>query len=242
MFDITEILRVEAGSRANGTSISDDSDKDEISIVVEPLKTVMGLNRQGFKTLMVRTQPDGVPSGPGDLDLNVYSLRTFLELAAAGNPSILAALWAPIINSNDDGDLLRSSSKLFIGRHVIPKHRGYMRQQVLRLFGLRGNPREEYVGGHGYDVKLAMHATRLGMQCIELLTTGGLELPLSEDRALRLREIRKGNVPFDDWWDECQSLDSKLEAMLSDESIRENADTTWIVKLSIRIHSKYWIF
>ena len=36
-----------------------------------------------------RTQPEGVRSGPGDLDLIVYSLRKWMRLALTGNPTVL---------------------------------------------------------------------------------------------------------------------------------------------------------
>ena len=38
--------------------------------------------------------------------------------------------------------------------------------------------RPELVAVHGYDTKYAMHALRLGLQGIELLTTGRITLPV----------------------------------------------------------------
>ena len=44
---------------------------------------------------MWRTQPEGQPSGPGDVDLSTYSLRKYLRLAANGNPTVLNLLFSP---------------------------------------------------------------------------------------------------------------------------------------------------
>jgi hypothetical protein len=63
-------------------------------------------------------------------------------------------------------------------RHVVPRNRGYMQSEAMRLLGTRGGvlgrpgggQREELVAAHGF--------ARLGFQCIELLTSGKLELPI----------------------------------------------------------------
>ncbi|HSH59502.1 MAG TPA: nucleotidyltransferase domain-containing protein [Acidimicrobiales bacterium] len=65
-------------------------------------------------------------------------MRRFLRLAASGNPSILMALWAPVLYITPAGEELRALADAFVGRHVIPRYRGYMQAQTLRLLGLRG--------------------------------------------------------------------------------------------------------
>src|SRR6185437_2558745 len=87
---------------------------------------------------MHRTQPEGVRSGPGDTDRTVHSLRRFVRLAASGNPSVLMAMWAPVLHATGDGLALRSLGESFAGRHVIPRYRGYMKAQAERLLGVRG--------------------------------------------------------------------------------------------------------
>jgi hypothetical protein len=41
-----------------------------------------------------------------------------------------------------------------------------------------GGQHEELVAEYGHDTKYAMHCARLGFQCIELLTTNQLQLPI----------------------------------------------------------------
>jgi hypothetical protein len=90
------ILLVEVGSTAHGTGIPGGEDYDQLGVVVEMPHQVLGLDDRGFRTVMQRTQPEGVRSGPGDVDRTLHSLRRFVRLAASGNPSILMALWAPV--------------------------------------------------------------------------------------------------------------------------------------------------
>jgi predicted nucleotidyltransferase len=49
----------------------------------------------GFEHFVNRTQPEGVRSGPGDLDLVAYSLRKYVRLALKGHPTILLLLFVP---------------------------------------------------------------------------------------------------------------------------------------------------
>ena len=75
------ILMVEVGSTAHGTGIDGGEDHDQMAIVVESPAQLMGLDESGFKTVMQRTQPEGLQSGPGDIDRTLHSLRRFLRLS-----------------------------------------------------------------------------------------------------------------------------------------------------------------
>lgn len=242
------ILLVEVGSTAHGTGLPGGEDHDEMGVVMEDPTAVLGLDDHGFRTVMQRTQPEGSRSGPGDTDRTLHSLRRFLRLAASGNPSILMALWAPVLHSTHAGEELRALSDAFVGRHAIPRYRGYMQAQTLRLLGLRGGGhgrrggggREELIAAHGYDTKYAMHAARLGFQCVELLTTRRLHLPIAGEPAEWLRAVRRGDVVFDEWWDRCLDLDGQLERMEGDESLPPGPDRERIATWSVSTHLASW--
>ncbi|UDY34983.1 DNA polymerase beta superfamily protein [Dermatobacter hominis] len=244
----TTILLVEVGSTAHGTGIPGGEDYDQLGVVVEPPQLVLGLDPDGFRTVMQRTQPEGARSGPGDVDRTLYSLRRFLRLAASGNPSILMALWAPIDMATDEGRALQSLGAAFVGRHVIPRYRGYMQSQAEKLLGLRGGGhgkrgggrREELIEAHGYDTKYAMHCARLGYQGIELVTTGGLRLPVQGEPADWLRAVRRGDVPFEEWWQRVLELDRQLEDLESDVRYRAGPDRERIDRWSIEVHRAIW--
>ena len=101
-----------------------------------------------------------------------------------------------------------------------------MQSQALRLLGLRGGAhgrrgggqREELVAEHGHDTKYAMHAARLGFQCIELLSTNRLDLPIVGEPAAWLLDVRHGRVPFDEWWERCLDLDAQLAQLAEDDT------------------------
>jgi len=244
----TTILLVEVGSTAHGTGIPGGEDHDEIGVVVETPEQVVGLDADGFRTVMQRTQPEGARSGPGDVDRTLHSLRRFLRLAASGNPSILMVFWAPVEFATDEGRELCALGDAFVGRHVVPRYRGYMQAQGQRLLGVRGGGhgtrgsgrREELIAAHGYDTKYAMHAARLGFQGVELLTTRRLDLPIQGEPADWLRAVRRGDVSFDDWWARCLDLDAQLAALADDEAIPPRADRARIDAWSIDVHQRLW--
>ena len=242
------ILLVEVGSTAHGTGLPSGEDRDELGVVIESAADVLGLLDPGFRTVMQRTQPEGTRSGPGDVDRTLYPLRRFLRLAASGNPSIIMAIWAPVIHATDVGYGLRSLGGAFVGRHVIARYRGYMQSQATRLLGVRGGGhgrrggagREELIVEHGYDTKYAMHCARLGYQGLELLRTRRLALPIEGEPAEWLRAVRRGDVSFDDWWRRVLDLDAQLERLAGDESIPASPDRDRIAAWSVETHLRVW--
>src|SRR5262245_943443 len=123
-----------------------------------------------------------------------------------------------------------------------------MQAQAQRLLGLRGGghgrrgggQREELVAQHGYDTKYAMHAARLGFQCIELLHTRRLCLPMEGEPADWLRSVRRGEVPFDRWWARVLDLDEALAKLETDERFPAGADRARINEWSVDAHLRVW--
>lgn len=242
---LNRLVAVEVGSTAHGTALDGNDDFDVSVIWVESPTDVYGLG-QRKQSRMVRSQPEGSRSGPGDIDINVYTLRQWLRLAAKGNPSILQMLWCPILEAGPVFGwlLLRTEADAFIGRHLLDPYMGYMRSQVDRITGKRGGGhgrrgsggREELIEAHGYDTKFAMHAARLGFQCQELLGSGGLQLPMTGPDGDWLRSVRRGEVPFDEWLAMVEDLDRKLHDLRTNENIPVGADTARIDEMAVQIH------
>ncbi len=69
-----------------------------------------------------------------------------------------------------------------MSRQAAGRYLGYLKGQKAAMTGQPGahTNRPELVATHGYDTKYAMHAVRLGLQGIELLTTGRITLPVPE--------------------------------------------------------------
>lgn len=75
-----EILRSVVGSGVHGIAIEGTDDHDEMGVYIEPPSYVLGVERHR-EDYAWRTQPEGVRSGHGDIDLILYSLRKYLRLA-----------------------------------------------------------------------------------------------------------------------------------------------------------------
>ncbi len=87
------ILRAPVGSTLHGLHNPGTDDRDEMGVCVEPPDYVLGLRE--FEHFVYRTQPEGVQSGPGDLDLTIYGLRKYCRLVLKGSPTTLQLLLVP---------------------------------------------------------------------------------------------------------------------------------------------------
>jgi uncharacterized protein len=190
-----EILRGVVGSTAHGTAIDGQDDRDEMGVFVEPPENVCGLIPCDH--YIYRDKPDGVRSGPGDLDLTFYSLRKFCRLAAQGNPSVILLLWLPShITRTPLGAELIGMREAFVSKASGARFLGYLVAQKQKMKGERAHTvnRPDLVAKYGYDTKFAMHALRLAYEGIELLTDRRLTLPVAEPNLTTLRAIRSGGI------------------------------------------------
>ena len=208
-----------------------------MAIFLEPPQFLVGLQlvKSGhswgpFEHYVQRTQPEGARSGPGDLDLVAYSLRKWLRLAVSGNPTVLLLLFSPsdsLVVCTERGTKLRELAPAIVSRKAGPRFVGYMRAQKERLVGTRGQRRvnrPELIDAHGFDTKYAMHVARLGLQGIELLTTGRLTLPMAEPERSRVMSIRRGDVPLNEAISEIEEIERRLEAAVDNSALRDEPD------------------
>ena len=209
-------LLTRVGSTVHGVGVAGQDDEDRMGICVEPTSHVLGLER--FEHYEHRTQPQGVRSGPGDVDLVVYSLRKWMRLAIQGNPSILIPLFVPftdVLHITPLGRQLRKDPGLVLSRNVGARCLGYVRSQRGKLVGYPGKQRPELVERYGFDTKFAYHMVRLGLQGVELLTTGWLTLPTPEPDRTWLRELRVGEHTQADALERSDELEAQLRELLS---------------------------
>lgn len=211
------ILRCEVGSTVHGLGVAGTDDRDEMGVCIEPPEWVIGLRH--FEQHVARSQPQGVRSQPGDLDLTIYGLRKFCSLALKGNPSILLLFNVPessCLVLDDLGRKLRSLSWAFASRKAGAAFLGYMQQQRQRLMGERGQmnvKRPELVERYGFDTKYAGHILRLGFQGIDYMRQGAFPIPMPEDQRELILNVRQGAVAEND----VLTLAGELEAELKDE-------------------------
>lgn len=243
-----EILRSLVGSGVHGIGIEGTDDRDEMGIFIEPPAHVIGLSG-ALDQYVSRTQPEGVRSGPGDVDLTIYSLRKYLRLAIAGNPTILLPLYAPdtdLVIATAEGLGLRGLTPWIVSRQAGQRFLGYLDAQYERMLGggrqSRVPKRPELVRQHGFDTKYASHALRLSLQGVELMETGRLSLPIrEEDRDICLR-VKKGMVGLGRVIELIKENRERLVTLLDNDSspLRAEPDLRKINDWSIGTHQYHW--
>lgn len=234
-----EILRGLVGSTVHGTALDGQDDRDEMGIFIEPPEYVCGLKI--LDHYLYRTQPEGVRSGPGDLDLTLYSLRKFARLAAQGNPSVLLMFWLPeYINISPLGNELMNLRDAFVSREAGWRFLGYLRSQRMALTGEKCKKvnRPELVEKYGFDTKYAMHALRLGLQGIEFLTERRISLPIREPDLSLCRAVRKGELTLTDTVNTIQKVEAQLSELCERSAL--HADYGMINEFLVRAHNEHW--
>ena len=248
------ILRATVGSTVHGLHHGGQDDRDEMAVYIEPPAYLIGLARArgirgglyGFEHYVERTQPEGVRSGPGDLDLVAYSLRKYVRLAHKGHPTILLLLFVPnelIVSKTDLGDELRELRSAILSRQAGRGYLGYLRGQKERLPGSRGQKnvnRPELVAAHGYDTKYAMHAARLGVRGVELLESGRVTLPMPEPDRSRVMAIRTDERSFEEAIAEIDELEQRLAAALERSSLPDEPDREAVDAFLVDAYRRAW--
>jgi hypothetical protein len=255
------ILRVQVGSGVHGTSVSGQDDRDEMGLCLEPPQFVTGLARvpngtrglgpsvrfEQYERHTAWDRRGGVAnrSGAGDLDVIIYSARKWARLALAGNPTVLLVLFVPdeeVVFRNEAGAELVSNAHRFVSRLAAGRFLGYLKAQKAAMTGQAGahTNRPELVAVHGYDTKYAMHALRLGLQGIELLTTGRITLPIPEPHRAYLRSIRRGERPLAEVLDAITSAEARLTELRDSPALPDQPDRAWVDDWLHRSYLDFW--
>lgn len=238
------IFLSEVGSGLHGVTVEGTDDHDEMGLCIEPPSCVIGLEK--FDQYQWRSQPENVRSGPGDTDHVTYSLRKWARLAAAGNPTVLLLLFTPpekIIDSlNPWGREVQQAKDLFISQACGYRFLGYLRAQKDRMLGHRAQRtnRPELVEVYGFDTKFAYHAIRLGLQGIELLATGNIELPIPEPHRTTLKGLRIGEMTKGQALDWIDHLEHNLLDLTQRSSLPETADYKKLDGWLIDMYQEFW--
>lgn len=239
-----EVLRGMVGSTAHGTAIDGQDDRDEMAVYIEPIDFVLGITsyrRDDFDSFEVRTQPQNVRSGPGDLDLSVHTLRRFCHLCYRGNPSMLMLMWLPeYIVLTDTGKRLLEIREAFFSRETGWRYVGYLKSQREALTGERGAKvrRPDLMSKYGYDTKYAMHALRLGYQGLEVMGEGKLTIPVPEPQRNVLRSIRRGELSLEGVLKLITDTENQLRELTERSSKQADADR--INKFLVSEYQLYW--
>lgn len=236
-------IRAVVGSNAHGLAREGTDDRDEMGVCLEPPEHVLGLG--GFEHWVHRTQPEGVPSGPGDLDLTIYGLRKYCRLALKGSPTVLLLMFVPpgaLIVSTDLADRLQAMAPAFLSKRTGMAFLGYLRSQRHGLLGERdATSRErELSAPGGYDTKYAMHTLRVGYQGRELLETCRISLPVPEPARSRLMDVRLGHADLAGVIEEVETLEHDLERLVGAPGLPRVPDAAAVDRFLIDAYRDGW--
>lgn len=236
------IIRAAVGSTLHGLHNPGTDDRDEMGVCVEPPDYVIGLRE--FEHYVYRTQPEGIQSGPGDLDLTIYGLRKYCRLALKGSPTTLLLMFVPperLLVRTDLADQLQALAPAFVCRRTGHAFLGYLDAQRRGLIGDRHAPRtRERSAQHGYDTKYAMHALRIGYQGQELLSTGRITLPVPEPARSELMEVRAGSVRMDVVLEELDAAVAELQRLAQSAGLPEAADHQAVDRFLMGAYEDAW--
>lgn len=236
------ILRAVVGSTVHGLSNPGTDDRDEMGVCVEPPEYVLGL--RPFEHWVYRTQPEGAPSGPGDLDLTIYGLQKFCRLAMKGSPTVLLLLFVDqphVMVRTSLGEELQGLAPAFVSKRSGRAFLGYLDAQRRGLLGDRHATRtRELSTEHGYDTKYAMHSLRIAYQGIELITTGRISLPVPDDARRHLMAVRRGELPLPQVVADLQAKSSELGQAVMTSDLQEEADRNAIDEFLVRAYERAW--
>lgn len=258
------MLRATVGSGVHGTAIEGTDDIDEMGIYVEAQPQVFGHRAPG-DTYTYRTQPEGVCSGPGDLDLAVYTLRRYVGLATKGNPTVLLLLFVPdadVQYINDFGRELRANAHLFASKRAAAPFKGYLEAQRRGLMGersggSRNQGRKDLRDKFYFDVKFAAHMLRLGIQGVEYMKTGRISLPIPEPDLAYLRDLKSGAFldgaePGSAKWtglgeakktetlEKAKKLEAKIEQAANKSNLPDKPSFDAIDQWVADVHLRHW--
>lgn len=254
------ILRTQVGSGVHGTAVSGQDDHDEMGICLEPAEFVTGLARvprgledegwipfEQYERHTVWDEPGGLSnrSGAGDLDVVIYSARKWCRLALDGNPTVLLVLFVPdeeVLWRTEAGAELVDNTHRFVSKRAGARFLGYLQSQKAAMTGEVGahTNRPELVAVHGYDTKYAMHALRLGLQGVELLTTGQISLPVPEPDRGYLRSIRCGEVDLAEVLEAVGRAEQQLIDLADTSAVPDEPDRDWVNSWLHGSHLAYW--
>lgn len=238
------ILRCEVGSTVHGLGVAGTDDRDELGVCIEPPEYVIGLRH--FEQYVHRSQPQGVRSQAGDLDLTIYGLRKFASLALKGNPSILLLFNVPdekCMVLEDLGRELRDLAWAFASRKAGAAFLGYMQQQRQRLMGERGQmsvKRPELIERYGYDTKYAGHIVRLGFQGIDYMRTGSFPIPMPDDQRNYILSVRTGKVDENAVLTFAGELEHELKAEIDGTLLPDKPNYAAVNAFLISAYERSW--
>lgn len=229
------------GSELHGAKVGATDDLDIYGVFIEPPAKVLGY--VGRDHYVWSTASDDRRNGPDDVDLTLYSLRRWAELAMKGNATALHFLFAEATSESlPIWQMIQQRRSSFLSRKSAEQFIGFASNQKQRITGEKGHgakgQRHEYIGKFGYDTKAAMHCLRLYLECIELMRDGVITLPRPERELLI--GVRSGDWTMEEFLAKASELEATALQSARDSKLPETVDAWEISRVSADVHLAFW--
>lgn len=229
------------GSELHGAKVGATDDLDLYGIFLDGPSVVLGLEPRTH--FVWSTATDERRNGPDDVDLTLYSLGRWAQLAAKGNATALHFLFADATAcSNEIWRMVQAQRRIFLSKQSAAQFIGFAGNQLRRAYRRDGHgskgKRPEYVSAFGYDTKAAMHCLRLYLECIELMREATITLPRPERNYLI--EARSGSWTLERFLGEAERLRLEADRAAQDSSLPEVVDRSAISELLAAVYFAGW--
>jgi hypothetical protein len=229
------------GSELHGAKVGATDDLDLYGVFLDGPSTVLGLEPR--RHFVWSTASDDRRNGPEDVDLTLYSLHRWAQLAAKGNATALHFVFADATASSSElCGIVQAERDRFLSKHSAIQFLRFAGNQLQRITGEKGRGskghRPEYEGRFGYHTKAAMHCLRLYLECIELMRFGTITLPRPEREYLI--ECRSGSWTLERFMAEADRLRRETEAAAQDSPLPEFVDPRAVSELLAKVYLAAW--
>jgi predicted nucleotidyltransferase len=227
------------GSAAHGAKVSGTDDTDWFGVFCEPPEKILGID--AFEHFVTTTGGGPGGNGPNDIDICLYSLRKWANLAAKGNPSALHFLFAPLHFNHILWGRIRLKAETFLSRGHVRAFLGFADDQMRRLCGEKGQKnvhRKESEEKFGFDTKYAMHIIRLYGEAKELMDTGYITLPRPNKD--ELVAIRNGKYKLSEIRTVGRYLEDEALRAADNSPLPAKIDREGISKIVAETYQNFW--
>ena len=227
------------GSELHGAKVKNTDDMDIYGVYVEAPQFAIGLDRS--EHYVWSTAGNERRNGPDDVDVTLYSLRKWAQLAAKGNPTALHFLFAGHAGHNIWQKIVKNT-EAFLCRQSATQFLGFADDQLKRVTGEKGRGRKgqrpELEQEFGYDTKAAMHTLRLLYECIELMAEERITLPRPEKDLLIY--VRTGGWTLEKLIQEAYKLFAAAKEAQLHSNLPESIDRHRISGLIADAYLHHW--
>jgi uncharacterized protein len=242
-----------AGSAMHGATGNKPTDIDIAGVYIQPPEWILGIPQKDDEgkafdpdVHVWKNVGDNTKVAAGEIDLNLFSLRKWTNMAASGNTTALEFMFTQNTLGVTEPTyvweqyIVRNRAKFIskkAGHHFI----AFAKAMLLRLNG--GNTgkhgqRPELEAEFGYDTKGAMHMLRVLGEGIELMDRGEITLPCPE--VPFLKDVRNGKFTREEINDVANARFDVLEERTAKSWLPDELDRAELSQIITKAQIEYW--